>query len=212
MFVITADQVDSRHDVDRAAEATEAMTAEFGPELTLDIDQTSGDEIQAVTDSAEAALGMTLALTRTGHWSVGLGVGPVRTPLPAAARKATGPAFIAARAAVDAAKKSDSRFALRADGDGEERAGVIEPLVDMLLLIRARRSDPGWEVVDLMRGGATQKETAGILGISAAAVSQRLRAALWRVEDEARPALGSLLAELDAIMSHSAQDGTEPPE
>jgi hypothetical protein len=210
MFVITADQVDSRHDVDRAAEAVEALTAEFGPELSLDVDQTSGDEIQAVTESAAAALGMTTALTRTGHWSVGLGVGGVRTPLPTAARKATGAAFIAARDAVEAAKRSESRFALRAVATGSGRSAEdVAPLIDMLLLIRARRSPLGWEVVDLMRGGTSQKETAGILGISAAAVSQRLRAALWRVEEEARPALIGLLAELNAHASSPAPDGTD---
>lgn len=209
MFVITADQVDSRHDVDRAAEAVDALTAEFGHDLTLDIDQTSGDEIQAVTDSPDAALGMITALTRTGHWSAGLGVGGVRTPLPTAARKATGVAFIAAREAVEAAKRAESRFALRAP-HAPERAQAVGALVDLLLVLRARRSAAGWEVVDLMRAGTTQKEAAGILGVSAAAVSQRLRAALWRVEEDARPALVGLLSELDAHASPPTPDGTDP--
>lgn len=211
MFVITADQVDSRHDVDRADAALAALESAYGEDLSLPIDQTAGDEIQILTPTAATALAMVVALARSGHWSIGLGVGDVRTPLPDAARKATGPAFIGAREAVDAAKRSDSRFALRAP-DAAERAGIVEPLMSILLLIRSRRSEQGWEVADLMRAGHSQKEAAGILGISAAAVSQRLRAALWRVEEDARGALGILLAELDAEASSPARNGTDTTE
>ena len=157
------------------------------------------------------ALAIVVALARTGHWSIGLGVGAVRSPLPDAARKATGPAFIGAREAVDVAKRSEARFALRAP-DAAERAGIVEPLMSMLLLIRSRRSEQGWEVADLMRAGHSQKDAAGILGISAAAVSQRLRAALWRVEEDARRALGVLLAELDAEASPPTRNGTDTTE
>ncbi|MET1017324.1 MAG: SatD family protein [Leifsonia flava] len=211
MFVITADQVDSRHDVDRADAAVRSLETTFGDDLVLPVDQTAGDEIQAVTPSAATALAMVGALARSGHWSIGLGIGSVRTPLPDAARKATGPAFIGARDAVEAAKRAESRFALRAP-DAAERATIIEPLVSMLLLTRARRSEQGWEVTDLMRAGHSQKDAAGILGISAAAVSQRLRAALWRVEDDARSSLEHLLAELDAEASPATRNGTDPTE
>ncbi|KQO95451.1 SatD family protein [Leifsonia sp. Leaf264] len=211
MFVITADQVDSRHDVDRADAALAALESAYGEDLALPIDQTAGDEIQILTPTAASALAMVVALARSGHWSIGLGVGDVRAPLPDAARKATGPAFIGAREAVDAAKRSDSRFALRAP-DAPERADIVEPLMSMLLLIRSRRSEQGWEVADLMRAGHSQKEAAGILGISAAAVSQRLRAALWRVEEDARESLGVLLAELDAEASPPTRNGTDTTE
>ncbi|KQX05740.1 MULTISPECIES: hypothetical protein [unclassified Leifsonia] len=211
MFVITADQIDSRHDVDRAGAALRSLEATFAEHLVLPVDQTAGDEIQAVTTSAAAALAMVGMLARSGHWSIGLGAGSVRTPLPDAARKATGPAFIGARDAVEAAKRAESRFALRAP-EAVERAAIIEPLVSMLLLTRARRSEQGWEVADLMRDGHSQKDAAGILGISAAAVSQRLRAALWRVEDDARSSLEQLLAELDAEASPATRNGTDPTE
>ncbi|SFR89000.1 hypothetical protein SAMN05428970_3642 [Agromyces sp. CF514] len=218
MFVITADQVASRRDDDRAGDLIASLERSHGGALLLPADQTAGDEIQLVTASARAALSIVLDATRDGRWSVGLGLGDVRTPLPDAARKATGTAFIAAREAVQAAKRADGRFALRAasalptstpigpdaeratDTAGTIDAAGVEALVRLLVLLRERRSEPGWEVVDLARTGRLQKDVARELGISPAAVSARLKAAMWRAESEALAPLERLLAELDAVV------------
>ncbi len=207
MFVITADQVGSRRDTDRTGALVAELTDRFGTQLLLPVDQTAGDEVQLVTDSAETALAIVLDTTRTGRWSVGLGVGDIRRPLPDAARKATGSAFIAAREAVGAAKRADGRFALRA-APITVRITVadVEPLVRLLVLLRERRTEPGWEVVELVRNGQRQKEAAAALDISPAAVSARLKAAMWRAEEEARPALVRLLRELDAEASHTPRE------
>ena len=198
MFVITADQVASRRDADRAGDLVVEFAARYGDELVLPADQTAGDEIQFVTRSASTALAIVLDLTLRGRWSVGVGVGGIRMPLPDAARKATGSAFIAARESVDAAKRADGRFALRAAGiDAKQQAADAEALVRLLVLLRERRTDHGWEVVDLMLAGHRQKEAAAVLDVSAAAVSARLKAAMWRAEEDARPALERLLAALD---------------
>lgn len=198
MFVVTADQVASRHEADRTGDLIARLAADYGRELALPPDQTAGDEIQVVTSSAEAALGMVLDTTRSGRWSVGVGVGDIRMPLPDAARKATGPAFIAAREAVVAAKRADGRFALRSGTpDASTTAADAEALVRLLVLLRDRRSEHGWEVVELMRAGNQQKDAAALLGVSAAAVSSRLKAAMWRAEEDARPALVRLLERLD---------------
>ena len=114
MFVITADQVASRREADRAGALVDELAERYADDLVLPADQTAGDEIQLVTRSAPTALAIVLDATRTGRWSVGVGVGDIRMPLPDAARKATGSAFIAAREAVTAAKRADGRFALRA--------------------------------------------------------------------------------------------------
>ena len=196
MFVITADQVASRRDADRTGALVEVLADRYADQLVLPADQTAGDEIQLVTRSASTALAVVLDATRTGRWSVGLGVGGIRRPLPDAARKASGSAFIAVREAVGAAKRADGRFALRAVGDPQE-AVDLEALVRLLLLLRERRTGPGWEVVELMRAGHRQKEAAAILDVSAAAISARLKAAMWRAEEDARPVLERLLAELD---------------
>ena len=197
VFVITADQVASRRDADRTGALVELLTDRYADQLVLPADQTAGDEIQLVTRSAGTALAIVLDATRIGRWSVGLGVGGIRMPLPDAARKASGSAFIAAREAVGTAKRADGRFALRAEGD-PRAAADLEALVRLLLLLRARRTEPGWEVGELMRAGHQQKEAAALLDVSPAAVSARLKAAMWRAEEEARPVLERLLAELDA--------------
>ena len=206
MFVVTADQVGSRTDIDRSAAMQRELQERFGRRLRLPLDQTAGDELQALTDDPGTALDLVLAFGRDGHWSVGLGVGDVRMPLPDAVRKAAGGAFIAAREAVEAAKRADGRFALRAPVSPAPPADAttpvltapeLEPLIRLLLLVRDRRSPQGWEAIDLVRDGHSQKHAAAILGISDAAVSQRLKAAVWSVDDEARPGLVRLLAELD---------------
>ena len=208
MFVITADQVASRREGDRAGALIEQLAERYADELVLPADQTAGDEIQLVTRSAPTALAIVLDATRFGRWSVGVGVGGIRMPLPDAARKATGSAFIAAREAVGAAKRADGRFALRAAGSAElaSRAADVEALVRLLVLLRERRTDHGWEVVELMRAGHQQKEAAAMLDVSAAAVSARLKAAMWRAEEDARPALERLLAELEAESERTAPE------
>ncbi|MGR0220537.1 DNA-binding protein [Agromyces sp. ZXT2-6] len=199
MYVITADQIGSRADIDRSDSMRHELQAGFGDRLALPVDQTAGDEVQAITADPATALDLVLALHRAGRWSIGLGVGDVREPLPDAVRKAAGPAFVAARDAVEAAKRADARFALRAaEGDhGTLEPAHVESLVRLLLLLRDRRTPHGWEAVDLVRDGRTQKDAARILGISDAAVSQRLRAAQWNADGDAAPALIRLLGELD---------------
>ncbi|WP_127793194.1 DNA-binding protein [Agromyces sp. LHK192] len=221
MFVITADQIGSRTAPDRSAPMQAALQHDHGRALALPVDQTAGDELQALTDDPATALDLILDLARDGHWSIGLGIGGIRSPLPDAVRKATGPAFIAARDAVDAAKRADGRFALRveaprADGDAPERrrAGHVEALVRMFLLMRSRRSDAGWEVAGLVADGASQKQAAKVLGISDAAVSQRLKSAMWSVDEQVRPALVALLGELDeqtAATGDGVDGGDGPP-
>ena len=214
MFVITADQIDSRNDRDRAGEMIAGLVAEFGDVFTLPPDQTAGDEIQMLLADARTSLDLVLALHRSGHWSIGLGVGTVRTPLPDSARQASGEAFVGARDAVTRAKKADTRFGLTAEPVGPAGARQHRPVLDgeqvealiaTFLLLRQRRTSEGWAAVDLRETGLTQVEIAARLGISTAAVSQRLRSALWKVDRSARPALVRLLEDLD-----NATTGTGP--
>ena len=202
MFVITADQIDSTNDIDRTGQQVADINAEFSDALVLPADQNSGDELQAIVADADAALGIILALNRTQRWSVGVGVGNIRAPLPDATRKAAGDAFIAARQAVTAAKRAASRFALAVGGTGSPEAvhptaGDVEALIAVLLLLRDRRTDQGWQVVELLSGGLTQREAAEAIGITSQAVSMRVKAAHWRAEQAAIPPLVRLLSELD---------------
>jgi len=196
MFVLTVDQVDSRHNDDRVAGVLETGRSRWGASLRLGPDRTAGDEFQALFDAADAALGASLELLRTGEWTVGLGVGPVALPLPATTREATGSAFIAARTAITAAKRAPHRFAVSAEG-AEPAADAFGALVDLVLEVRSRRSTEGWEVSDLLSGGMTQARIAERLHISPQAVSLRVRAAGARLEQRAMPALVDLLARLE---------------
>ncbi|HEY5224516.1 MAG TPA: DNA-binding protein [Microbacteriaceae bacterium] len=195
MFVITADQVDSRTHEDLAGAARARINREHGSSLLLPADRNAGDEIQMLTDDAATALQLVLELTRNGEWSVGLGLGDVRRPLPAATREASGSAFFAARDAVDDAKKARTRFALRAEStdDHTVNASDAEALIDLLLILRARRTPAGWELYDLVRSGITQQDAATQLSISAPAASARANAAQLKAENAAIPALTKLL-------------------
>ena len=61
-----------------------------------------------------------------------------------------------------------------------------------------------------MRDGRSQKDAARLLGISDAAVSQRLRAAQWNADGDAGPALVRLLADLDGLADRPSGDGDAP--
>lgn len=196
MFVITADQVDSRNQPDRAASALNDLNSADGPALLLPADRTAGDEIQILPATAADTLAIVLELTREDAWSVGVGIGPARLPLPRATREATGEAFFAARDAVTRAKKAQTRFALTSAGDNDGdgiRGTDVEALIALLLVLRERRTEGGWELYDLLTTGLTQSESAGRLGITAGAASLRARAAGIRVEKASSEALVRLL-------------------
>tara|TARA_R110000868_G_scaffold6370_1_gene36378 strand:- start:69948 stop:70592 length:645 start_codon:yes stop_codon:yes gene_type:complete len=194
MIVLTADQIDSRHQRDLAEPTLRRLDELIGTRLARPAERTAGDEIQLATTDADAALAALLALTRAEEWSVGIGIGTVRRPLPATTRAMSGSAFIHARDAVEAAKKRPTRFALRADPDVEPAATELEPLLDLLLLLRARRTPEGWELAELLETGITQRAAAEQLGISPQAASLRGQSAHLRVESAARAALTAMLA------------------
>ncbi len=195
MFIITADQIDSTHLDDIAGETVNTLNERYGTELALPADRTAGDEIQVLATSATTALAIVLDLTRTGQWSVGCGVGAVRTPLPKNTREATGPGFIAARAAVGQAKGAQWRFALVTETSLS--SADPGPLIDLLLLLRSRRTHEGWELFDLVAAGMTQADAAIELRITPQAASKRARAAGIRTELAAMPALATALANSD---------------
>ncbi|GAA2754449.1 DNA-binding protein [Amnibacterium kyonggiense] len=196
MFVLTVDQIDSRgSDLDAVAGVLEERDAWRRRGAALGPDRTAGDEFQLVYAEAEPALAAALRLRRTGTWSVGIGVGEVRLPLPETTGAARGDAFLAARAAVDVAKRAQHHLAVAA-ADAAAATGV-SALVGLLLEVRARRSPEGWEVADLLDEGLSQAAVAERLGVTPQAISLRARAAGIRLEHDAMPALVAALASLD---------------
>ncbi|MGW9630434.1 DNA-binding protein [Agromyces sp. NPDC055520] len=194
MIVVTADQVSSRTSADLAGAERDRIQREHGDTLLLPVARNAGDEIQLITSDARTVVEVVFELTRDGEWSVGIGLGEVRLPLPDDIREASGEAFFAARDAVERAKKSSPRLAIDA---AHEDAVHVEALFRLALLLRERRSEQGWEVYDRIVAGALQSEIADELGVSAPAISSRMKSANIRAELDAVPALARLLENLD---------------
>lgn len=200
MFVITADQIDSRTNADLVAAELDRIGAAHGKSLALPADRTAGDELQVLTADAATAFALALELTRTRGFHVGIGIGPVRLPLPETTREASGPAFFAARDAAARAKGSGVRLAIQTQTDPagtSDKAVDAEALLGLLLIVRERRSDAGWELYDLLQAGMTQAEAASRLGISAPAASARAKAANLRAEAASSDPLIRLLEQTD---------------
>lgn len=202
MFVMTIDQQGSTQRGDHVA----ALLAQLDElELTAPaegfvrgFERTVGDEVQAVLDDPARAVTVALAVLRLGGWSIGIGAGPVNTPLPASTREASGAAFVLAREAVERAKSRSTAVPVAVEGAEAERAVEAEALLRLLGAVVVRRSDAGWAAVDrLALGAKTQKDVAKSLGVTEQAVSQRLRSAMWAEESAVHPLAARLLAEAE---------------
>lgn len=77
VFVLTVDQVDSRHGGDLVGRVLGDRAGLHARGAVLGPDRTAGDEFQLVYEAARNALDEALRLTRGGGWSVGIGVGTV---------------------------------------------------------------------------------------------------------------------------------------
>ena len=210
MFVVTADQKRSTRRGDRVPEALDLLGAGLDRDgVVLPFERTVGDEIQGVLGSPAAAVRAVTALVRLGGWRTGLGVGPVDLPLPSSTRAASGPAFLAAREAVETARSSPADLrVVRGDGgvSGDrghhygvvERARHAESALWLLTALLRRRTTEGWEIVDMAETGLSGKDIADRLGISPSAVSQRLSRAAFQEGRRGAELAEALLAEADA--------------
>lgn len=191
-YVLTVDQRDSRNTLDQVDAVVAGLA---GVSTLLPFRRTVGDEFQGVLDDPVSVLDAILTLMRTTTWHLGVGIGPVDRPLPADGdpTRAHGPAFVAARAAVDLAKSDPHHVAVVA-AEAPDEAYDVEAVLDLLDTVRQGRTRAGWEVADLALTGLTQAASADRLSISRQAVQQRLRAAGWAVEHAVRPTLVRLLA------------------
>jgi hypothetical protein len=194
-YVLTVDQRDSQHTTDEVDRTVTEVARLAGASAVLPFRRTVGDEFQGLLDDPVSVLAVILTLMRTTSWHVGLGIGPVDQPLPADGdpTRAQGPAFVAARQAVDQAKADPHHLAVVAPDD-PAGAYDVKSVLDLLDTVRQGRTAAGWEVTDLAGAGLTQAASAERLSITRQAVQQRLRASGWAVEDAVRPTLVRLLA------------------
>jgi hypothetical protein len=187
-FVLTVDQRGSRGS-DRVPRALALLS---GVPTLLRFERTAGDGFQGVLDDPAAVVEAVRRLIRDGGWSVGVGAGPAQTPTPGGTRAGAGPAFLAARSAVEAAKRRPVPVAVR--GAATEPAADAQAVLTALAALVGRRSAQAWEAIALVESGRTQAQAAAELGVTRQAVGQRLAAGLWEVERDLRPVAARLLA------------------
>jgi hypothetical protein len=213
MYVLTIDQRGSTGDRDRVP----GLLAELqGISTGGRFERSVGDEVQGVVDQPAEVVEIALHSLRSGQWYVGIGVGAVDLPLPASPREGSGPAFVAARLAVEKAKAAAAHVPVSVVSGGLRRGSAAPPAAEpgiracanaeaVLRLIGRLvqdRTEAQWKVVDTLRGlqqdatarHGTQKLAAAKLGITEQSVSRAVLRSGWQEEWAARPAAGMLLA------------------
>lgn len=207
MYVLTIDQRNSQGSGDRVPELLAALS---DLPMLLPFERSVGDEVQGVSDSPDTVTDAVLRVLRAGRWYIGVGVGSVQEPLPRSPREAGGPAFVAARRAVDRAKKTGDRPAVAVEGSpGAAEAEAVLVLLGRLI---AERTESEWRILQHVQPGkwGTQTKAARMLGISSQAVSKAVRRSGWQEEWAARPAAAVLLARADTLANEpDTHDGTK---
>ncbi len=188
MFAITVDQRRSRTSTDRVPGLLRQLNT---LDLTRRFERTAGDEVQGLCAEGAMVVEVIGHLVSDQGWWVGIGVGRVEQPLPHSVRESRGPALIAARAAVERAHREPSGLAV--DGEAGGPARDAETLLQVLARLRQARTPEGREAVNMMSNEVTQSKAARELGISAQAMSRRLRVAQWPEDVRVAELAGRLL-------------------
>lgn len=196
-FVLTADRRDSRKHPGELemAEHRDRFRAQV-PGAPLDWQISAGDELQALYSDPRSAVEAVLLLVEAQIWYVGLGVGPVDTPLPSSVSEATGDGFVHARSAVEAAKSSSTDTAVRA-AHGVAAAEQADAVLGLLAAVRRRRTPTARQAAALADRGLAQQQIAQKLQITQSSVSRRLSTALWQEDHAVRGVLVQLLHQAD---------------
>ena len=150
--------------------------------------------MQAVAREASWLVDFLLDATREGNWWIGVALGEYDPPLGESSRSSRGPAFYAAREAVERAKSTPWVFAL----DGPPRFRQVELCLIAASWIVRRRTDAQHRAVRLMREEGKGVRVAKILGITPTSVSQHLRTGGAAEENAARQLALDLLGEAAA--------------
>lgn len=188
---VIGDLVGSRRSLDRAAvharfeRAVDAVNEEYALPVPLRI--ALGDEFQGIFatlgDAITATLRLRMALLPDVDVRQGIGWGRVRV-LAEDPRVEDGPGWWAARAAIETVEAYERKAPLRAVRTAyvaaEDEPGPDQALVNAALMSRDQivtgLSERSMSVLDGLMRGRRQQDIADDLGISASAVSQRVRA------------------------------------
>jgi hypothetical protein len=195
LAVVTLDQRSSRGEEDLVPRWLEQLNNTFRNDLRLPFARTVGDEVQGMVEAPDVVLELVMMGLRSEFWWIGIGLGPVETPLGITSADSRGDAFYNAREAVEQAKRSRYGFAVR--GEDEERARAAFAALTLLAFVvqrRGRADSKGWEAVELAARGLNAQQIGERLGISRQAAWERLRVAGWEEEREGRWLTTSLLS------------------
>lgn len=199
MFVLTIDQRGSRVHGDKVPRLLAALA---DIDALRGFERSVGDEIQGVIADPDAVVEVVARVLREQDWYIGIGVGDVDLPLPASSREASGNAFVAAREAVDAAKKTGERVPLSVRTVvGSDWADAAEAVLVLCGDLVRRRSQAEWRVLDALKTSpnSTQKQVAAHLGISPQAVSKAIVRSGHHEELNGRKAARLLLNHIEPV-------------
>ncbi|MEO5708247.1 MAG: transposase [Nocardioidaceae bacterium] len=199
--VLTVDQRDSRTGDDGVPALLDLLGRDPAPAVVRPFQRTVGDEVQAVLDEAEAVIEVVGRILRTGHWSIGLGVGAVEQPLPPDSRAGRGAAYLHARDAVTRAKNGPHRLCVV--GTDPAAAERLETVLWLWAGLVERRTHRGWEVYDALGDGLSHAEAGQRLGVTQSAVTQRTQSAGLVDERRARRLATDLLS---AMLSEDTKE------
>lgn len=189
MFVVMADQRGSRKAEDLVPNLLGDLNGTNQPWHTLlDFERTAGDEVQGLLDGANGIAELLRLFGDSDTWSVGVGIGDIETPLPRSTREATGSAYLAARRAIESAKRAPGWIRIESPS-APDTAQTLQALTHGLFYIQRGRSQAGHEAIVFSRQGQSGKTIAQKLGISPQAVSTRLRIAGWDEEQSLMAAM-----------------------
>ena len=177
-IVVILDQQRSSTSPDRVDEAAKRLSAALAPGLLRQPVRTAGDEMQAVIGDSGVVPNLVEFCLRWREWWLGIGLGEIET-LGATARDSRGPAFAAAREAIDAAKRR-GRPPLAVRGEPSELSERLEGMCDVIAFLVDRRTDRQWEVIDVTRARGSGSSAASLLAISPQSANEVLRSAGFR--------------------------------
>ena len=189
--VVTMDRRRSRDRPDDVDAALRRLNERHGAALARRFVRTVGDEVQGVAGAVGWLVDLVLADAAAGDWWIGVGVGSYEAPLRRTARESRGAAFYEARRAVTDAKRAPWGFAMRGLA-GLER---VEAALAVCAWVVRHRSAAQQEAAELLGALGTRRAVAERLGVSAQAVSQRLRGAGLDEEQRGRRLATDLLRE-----------------
>ena len=205
MYVLTIDQRHSRATRDRVPDILDALAQIPG---VSGFERTAGDEVQGLLDDPAAVRAALLVALRQGEWHCGVGVGDVDDDsYSTGTRAGRGPAYLAARDAVEAAKSMTGSVAVRVPPDAGESATAWAADCEAVWALAAPlvldRTEAQWRAVDAVDRSPTQSAAAEELGIKPTSVAGALKLSRIREERAAYPVLDRLLAGAHAATSDS---------